>query len=305
MSDKPRREEQAPLDKRRVRHNFNTAAADYDRVAALQRLVGARLLERLEVMRVRPRLCLDLGSGTGFLARRLAARYRRCRIVQLDCAFNMLRQARRRGRRLFSRQRYLCADAERLPLKGAVVDLVVSNLMLQWSAAPARLLRECRRALRPGGLLLLSGFGPDTLTELRQSWREADDYTHVNTFADMHDTGDALMRAGFAAPVLESERCVALYPDARALLRELQALGATNSNAGRRRSLTGRGALRRMLAAYERRFPGPETPATFEIVYGHAWAPSRPPSAPTAGGDIIVPVAAVGGRKAHGGRHDG
>ena len=297
----PHQSDPYQLDKARVRRNFNTAAAGYDKVAQLQRVVGTRLLEQLDAIRITPKLCLDLGSGTGFAARLLGARYRRSRIIQLDCAPDMLRQARRRERWFFSRQRYLCADAESLPLRDAGVDCAVSNLMLQWSADPERLLRECRRVVKPDGLFLFSSFGPDTLTELRQSWRTVDDHVHVNAFTDMHDLGDSLVRAGFTEPVLETECFTLLYSEVRSLLRELKSLGAGNSNAGRRRSLTGAGALQRMIATYEKMFSRPPLPATFEVVYGHAWVPSRPSQTVSASGEIAVPLAAIQGRKTDGG----
>ena len=138
--------------------------------------------------------------------------------------------------------------------------------------------------LKPGGLLLFSSFGPDTLRELRGAWAAVDDAVHVNAFVDMHDLGSALQRGGFSEPVLDVDRHVLRYPDAMALMRELKAIGAHNVNAGRRRALTGRAALGRMVAAYEPLRGPAGLPATYEVVYGAAWAP-QPRERP-------VPVAA-------------
>ncbi len=255
-----------------IQRNFNAAAGDYDRVAVLQRTVGERLLERLDLVRLEPQCILDLGSGTGSGAAHLGARYPAARIIQLDQALDMLRQSRRQG--LPDRQGLVCAAAEALPLGEGRVDLAFSSLMLQWASDPVRVLQEAHRALRPGGLFLFSSFGPDTLAELRESWARVDDRVHVNVFADMHDVGDALVKTGFADPVMETERFTLMYEDGRALMKELKVLGAGNVNAGRRRTLTGRKRMQQMLEKYENRYggEGDGLPATFEVVYGHAWA---------------------------------
>ena len=135
------------------------------------------------------------------------------------------------------------------------------------------MLEEIYRSLRPGGLLLFSTFGPDSLKELRESWSRVDNHVHVNAFTDMHDVGDALVRAGFAEPVMETETFTLVYDDGRALMRELKSLGAGNVNEGRRKSLTGKREIQEMLAEYRRRFGNNGLPATFEAVYGHAWVP--------------------------------
>ena len=259
-------------DKTGIRRNFNAAADDYERVAVLQQTVGERLLERLEVIRLEPARVLDLGSGTGRLAAQLAGRYRAARVLQLDLALNMLKKSRENSGSA-QRQQLLCADAEHLPLAGDSVDFAFSNLTFQWVAGLGRVFDEIYRCLRPGGLLLFSTFGPDSLKELRNSWARVDDYVHVNAFTDMHDVGDALVRTGFADPVMETETFTLVYDSARALMRELKQLGAGNVNSGRRRSLTGKSTLQAMLAEYLDKYGNNGVPATFEVIYGHAWAP--------------------------------
>lgn len=250
---------------------FNRAASGYDRHADLQRTVAQRLLERLEFMRVSPRVVLDLGSGTGQAGRALSRRYPGAVVVELDIAADMLRAARPRWLRGLSRRAWLCADAQRLPLREASVDMVFSSLMLQWCNDRDSVLAEACRVLRPGGLLMFSTLGPDTLLELRQSWAAVDGLVHVNAFDDMHDIGDALVGAGLADPVMEVERITLTYLDGYALMRDLKRLGAHNVNQGRRRTLTGQGRMRRMLRAYESLRREGRLPATYEVVYGHGW----------------------------------
>jgi malonyl-CoA O-methyltransferase len=264
------------LDVRRVRDSFSQAAATYDAAAVLQSTVRDELLRRLDVLRMEPKVVVDLGAGTGQASIALKRRYPGSRVVAMDIAHGMLLQARKR-QTLLRRFDRVVADAAALPLGNASVDMLFSSLMLQWCNDPDRVLRECRRVLRPGGVLHFTTLGPDTLVELRQAWRAADPgHAHVNRFIDMHDLGDALVRAGFAEPVLDVERYTLTYDDARGLMRDLKAIGAHNSTAGRARGLTGKSALARMLAAYEGFRREGKLPATYEVVFAQAWYPTGP-----------------------------
>lgn len=282
------------VDKRSVRASFEQAASAYDRVAVLQREVGGRLLERSGLMRMRPERILDLGAGTGYVTRLLRDTYRGARIIGLDIAHAMLMQARRRSG-WWRRPRFVCGDIECLPFKDRSVDLLISNLTLQWCNELDAAFAEFRRVLRPGGAVFFSTFGPDTLRELRASWRAADSYSHVNTFLDMHDVGDAMVRAGLAEPVLDVERVTLTYADVRGLMSDLKGLGAHNVTAGRARGLTGRGRMQAMLAAYETLRRDGRLPATYEVIYGHAWAPLPRETAPRH--DAHIPLSAIAGRR--------
>lgn len=285
------------LDGGRVRASFSSAARTYDASAVLQAQVRDELLDRLDVLRVQPRVVLDLGAGTGHGSIALKRRYPSSRVVALDLAPGMLQEARRR-QTLLRRFDRVVADAAALPLKDASVDMVCSNLMLQWCNDPDRVFRECRRVLRPGGVLHLTTFGPDTLVELRRAWAAADPaHAHVSRFLDMHDLGDAVVRAGFAEPVLDVERYTLTYADARDLMRDLKAIGAHNATTGRARGLTGKSTLARMLAAYEGERRDGKLPATYEVVYAQAWCPTGPRRAgPRQRGEVAIPVGSIGRR---------
>ncbi|HKJ09848.1 MAG TPA: methyltransferase domain-containing protein, partial [Gammaproteobacteria bacterium] len=180
------------VDKAQVRQSFGRAAASYDAAAVLQREVGERMLERLQLVRMKPERIADLGAGTGVATAELARRYRGARVVAVDIAEPMLQLARRRAPWL-GRPGYVCGDVERLPLRDGSVDMVFSNLCIQWSNDLDRTLGEFRRVLRPGGVVMFTTFGPDTLRELRSSWAAVDAYSHTSAFLDMHDIGDALL----------------------------------------------------------------------------------------------------------------
>ena len=280
------------VDPRAVRRAFARAAATYDAAAVLQREVGARMAARLDVVRLAPAAILDAGCGTGEAVGELAARYPGARVVALDLALPMVAAARARatrGQSLLARLLpgagarrapwFVCADIAALPLPGVAFDLAWSNLALQWVNDLPRAFAEFRRVLKVGGLLTFTTFGPDTLREVRRAFARVDGYTHTNRFADMHDVGDMLVEAGFADPVLDAEPMTLTYEDPAALLRELKSLGATNATRGRPHGLMGRARWQRMLAALDASRRDGRIPATFEVVYGHAWKgePKRTP----------------------------
>lgn len=267
------------FDKRLLRRSFERAATSYDEAAVLQHEVCRRMDERLDLIKLQPALILDAGCGTGNALPALRARYPQGRVIALDLAFTMLQQARRRGGTswwrslLQQRPAALCADIEHLPLATGSVDLVWSNLALQWMNEPERAFAEFHRVLAPGGLLMFSTFGPDTLKELRAAYSGVDRHTHVSRFVDLHDIGDMLVQRGFGDPVMDMEPFTLTYSDVRTLMRELKAIGAHNVTRERPPGLTGRARLAAVAAAYEDLRRDGTLPATFEVVYGHAWKP--------------------------------
>jgi malonyl-CoA O-methyltransferase len=266
---------QATLDPRAVAASFGAASASYDAAAQLQAAVREELLSRLALLPAPPRAVLDLGAGTGRAALAIKRRFRRAAVTAADIAAPMVVAARRHSR-FWRPIRCVQADARQLPFDDASFDLVFSNLMLQWVQPPDAALAEVRRVLRPGGLLLASSFGPETLQELRLAWAAADAGVHVNEFVDMHDLGGALQRAGFAEPVLDVDRHLRHYADAGALMRELKAVGAHNVDARRARGLTGRKAWLRMHHAYETQRRPAGLPASWQVIFVAAWAPAGP-----------------------------
>jgi malonyl-CoA O-methyltransferase len=288
-----------PLDKRCLRESFGHAADTYDAVAVLQREIANRLLTRLELVRLKPQTVLDIGCGTGYDTGKLRQRYPRARVLGMDIAESMARFARHKAGlwcRLAGHCSFVCGDAERLPLAGASVDMVVSNLALQW-CNPQAVFAEVRRVLRPGGLFMFTTFGPDTLRELRAAWRAADAAPHVHAFIDMHDLGDMLMHAGFADPVMDAENFMLTYGGVMDVLRDLKQLGAHNADVNRMRGLTGKSRFARFRAAYESYAQDEKIPVTYEAVYGHAWAPETQQSH-ARDGVAVVPVSRIGRRTA-------
>ncbi|HSJ79727.1 MAG TPA: malonyl-ACP O-methyltransferase BioC [Thiobacillus sp.] len=292
---------ESELDFAEVRRAFDHAAATYDAHAVLQREVCDRLLARLDFMTLQPGRVLDVGSGTGYGLAHLRARYAEAELCALDIAPAMLAAARARlpqpgwVQRALQRltpcvlgtararggipcghpsppTHLMCADMDRLPLAPNSMNLVWSSLALQWAHDLEATLKGFHQVLAPGGLLMFATFGPDTLKELRAAFLSIDDAPHVNRFIDLHDIGDMLIHAGFASPVMEMEMLTLTYADLKTLMRDLKGIGAHNAATTRRRGLLGKSAWARLEQAYESQRLEGRLPATFEVIYGHAWA---------------------------------
>lgn len=267
------------FDKTLLRRSFERAADTYDAAAVLQHEVCRRMDERLDLIKHQPALILDAGSGTGNALSALRLRYPKARVIAFDLALTMLQRARGPASWWKSIIKQpasaVCGDMEYLPFASGSVDLAWSNLALQWMNDPDRAFGEFHRVLAPGGLLMFSTFGPDTLKELRAAYASVDQHTHVSRFIDLHDIGDILVKRGFADPVMDMEPFTLTYSDVRALMHDLKAIGAHNVTQGRPPGLSGKSRLAAVTAAYEPLRRGGKLPATFEVVYGHAWKPAR------------------------------
>jgi malonyl-CoA O-methyltransferase len=284
------------LDRRALRRSFDRAGDSYDAAAVLQSRVRTELLARLDFFALSPDAALDLGAGTCGLALALRARFPRARVLGIDLALGMLRQAPRTWwpRRTIDR---VCADANALPLQASSVDIVVSSLMLQWCDQPDAVFAEVSRVLRPGGLFVFSTFGPQTLHELGEAFTHADGAEHVSRFADLTALGDGLARAGLREPVMDVDEHRLHYADARSLMAELRRIGATHAAADRARGLMGRARLQRMIDAYEKRREAGGLPATYEVIFGTAFGGEPGAGSGRANaardGEVQVPVGSI------------
>lgn len=259
---------QAPLPqprpaKQQVAASFSRAAASYDSVAQLQRDVGQALLARVPLA-LQPQQWIDLGSGTGYFSRALAARHPEACGVAVDIAEGMLRHAQPLGGAHY----HVLGDAERLPLADASADLIFSSLAVQWCGDFTTVLAEAARVLRPGGVLAFASLCEGTLHELQGSWRYVDDAVHVNRFRSEQDYQHLCAASPLGLVELQVRPQVMHYPGLRQLTNELKALGAHNLNPGRPGGLTGRARLTALLQAYEAYRTPSGLPATYQVVYG-------------------------------------
>jgi malonyl-CoA O-methyltransferase len=292
-------------DRAALKRNFSRAAATFAQGDALHREIASRMLERLGYIKVDPARVLDAGSATGGALAGLQQQYPKAQLLALDLAWPMLRAAVPQAAPWHARvaasllkktqpPQGVQADMGKLPFRNAAFELVWSNLALHWLDDPEPMIREAQRTLAVNGLFMFSALGPDTLIELREAFADAGVTPaqkaawHVKRFIDLHDIGDVLVGAGFTTPVMDMEKITLTYESLDGLFADLRNTGSLNAMLGRPRGLLGKATLARVKQAYEARRAkrsDARLPATFEVIYGHAWkgAPKK-----TSGGDAIV-----------------
>jgi malonyl-CoA O-methyltransferase len=296
------------ISRRTVAQHFSRAALSYDAAAVLQKEVANRLAERFPLLRIQPEQIMDLGAGTGFLSVHLCQQYPQAHLYAVDLSEAMLKACRTK---LFSSASWwrklnpfvstvnasiVNADAYQLPFADQSMDILVSSLMLQWCDDLPKVLAECRRVLKPNGVLFVASLGPDTLKEIRQAWQvvEGQAEDRLLSFTDLHELGDALSRVGFSDPVCDVEHITMTYSDATSAVKDLKAIGATNANQQRSKGLMGKAKWRDFLAAYHQQaMPDGRIPATFEVVYAHAFVAEQQPREKTMPHTASIPVSAI------------
>lgn len=248
---------------------FDAIAARYDEHAALEAEAGRRLVERCAFLKTEPQRIIDVGCGTGVATAALKRRFRKAQVIGLDRSPAMLRKLRARSG-LVRPLRPVCADLAALPFPYASADLLFSNLASFWSPDPVALYDEYRRVLRPGGMLLFTVFGPDSLAELREAAGLAEPTVRLPRFADLLEVGDALVAAGFAEPVMDVERITLEYRALDDLLGELERTGTALLVDGWERLVRSGVELEQ---AYRALRSSDRYPLSFEIVFGAAFGP--------------------------------
>jgi len=280
------------IDKSKVSQSFSQAASQYEQHAFIQQKIAEYLVERLDFIKITPNTILDIGCGAGRMSRQLNRRYPDAMVYGLDIAHQMVCESQQNAPKPWlwhaPKLSYLCADAEQLPIADKSMDLVISNLTLQWCDAKT-VFAEIARILKPDGVFLFSTLGPDTLSELRQSWAAVDEYSHVNFFLDMHDLGDALYQSGLKNPVMDVDWLNFKYDSVRDIMKGLKAIGAHNITSQRPQGLMGKQKLKDMTAAYETRRTEKGLPVTYEVVYGHALGQVTP-SQTTQDGEVTISI---------------
>jgi SAM-dependent methyltransferase len=264
-----------PFDRGLLRRRRDRAAANFARHDFLVREAAERLCDRLDDVRRKFPLALDLGCHDGELAGILGSRGGVERLVQSDLSPAMARHAAANG------SSALVADEEFLPFAAASFDLVLSCLSLHWVNDLPGTLLQIRQAMKPDGLFLAVLFGLDTLGGLRDCLIEAEAETkggaspRISPFADARDGAGLLQRAGFALPVADVETIGVTYPDALALMRDLRGMGEANANRARSDMYAGRELFARAAALYAERHGEADgrVRAQFRLLFLTGWAP--------------------------------
>lgn len=263
----------------------NRIAKNYSHNSDVIDEIAKRLLGCLDIIKVSPNRILDLGCALGQTTHQLKQRYPSSQIIALEPAQQLCRRV---PKGLIKQTARICAWYNQLPFLENSIDVIFSNMSLQWQSDWPQLAQELFRVLRPNGLLLFSIAGPDTLKELRSAWSVVDDSVHVMSFTDMHDIGDVLLQQKFADPVMDMELLTLNYPSLGDLLAELHALGCQNTLARRFQGCTGKQSFQEMEAAYPK---VKNIQATVEVIYGHAWKPEPRTTQPVnATGEVSIPL---------------
>lgn len=275
-----------------VLRRFDRAAATFDQFDFVHAVTRDGLIERLQPMLVEAKTIVDLGCATGTASKILAKRFRGAKVIGIDHSPAMLREAAKK-KSWRSKCSFVEADATSLPLGDQSVDIVFCNQLLPWIIDVPAVFGEVNRVLRENGLFLFASLGPDSLAELRHAWASIDSAEHVLQFADMHNIGDAAVRAGLSDPVLDVDRLKVTYSDADALFRDLTGSGARNCLAGRSRSLTGKNRFSALRRALQQAPSGASIELDLELVYGHCWG-----SGPRArAGEVRIDPQRIGRRR--------
>ena len=278
-----------------LKKGFNKTAKTYEANALLAKSTGEALIERLQGIKINPKRILDIGSGTGMLNKKLKKLYPKAKIFNIDLAEQRLRQTKtlRFG---LNPPNLVCADAHALPFADKSFDLIISNLCWHWVDHLGQAVYEAKRVLNIQGTLLFTTLGPDTLRELNAAFYNASPNPHVIPFFDMHDVGDALLKAGFADPVMDIESMFLHFKNPDKLFKMLRDTGEGNYLSLRHRGLSGKKMFTQVKAHYEKFKLDKTYPATFEIVFGYAWRPEDP-SHLDQNNEISIPIAKIKRRK--------
>lgn len=248
--------------KQAIAQSFSKAAAGYDKAAELQRIIGYQLIKQIPES-ITPLSLIDLGCGTGYFTRQLQQRFDYANVIGIDLAEGMLKQSQLQDKTCY----WLVGDAEQLPILDNSLDLIFSNLAVQWCHDFAKVLDEAYRVLKPKGKFIFSSLCKGTLTELEESWRVVDNYIHVNNFLEFTNYLQLLKVSPFS--IIHCELCQqqTFYKDLKVLMKDLKAIGAHNINPQRKQGLTATGDFKKLLTAYEVFRMEQGLPTTYQVIY--------------------------------------
>jgi malonyl-CoA O-methyltransferase len=251
---------------------FDDCAKGYEKHATMQQEVAHRMLGRLQYIKMKPELILDCGCATGVSTLALRKQYPKAKVIGVDISMSMLNLAKTK-QAFWQKKDWLCADVAYLPFASQSVDLIFANQLLHWLPDVELFFAECLRILKPHGCLMFSTLGPDTLKEFKQAFLdiETGDFPHVESFVDMHNIGDELLKQQFSDPVMDREDLQLTYASMSQLLSALRAQGVKNRHPQRARGLMSRQRWQKMLDVYPKQ--GQRWPVSYEVVYGQAWRP--------------------------------
>lgn len=262
----------------------------YQQASFIIEEIGQRLLSRLAYFRLPPQTILDLGCGQGIDTQLLTQAYPGANITAVDFCFEQFQHWSTNFS--FDHVSRCIADCHNLPLPAQQFDLVFANLLTPAIVDYQSFWQECQRVLKPGGILLFSVLGSDTLHELKQCFAQFGQADCINVFPDMHDIGDGLAAASFADPAIEGEKLSLHYSSLKKLLTELKSLGSVKIWQEYPHLYKNRNFWQQLEKYYQHHFVSEQNKliATLEVCYAIAFAPNQRVESPSS---VSIPLTAI------------
>ena len=232
----------------------------------MQNEVSKRMIERLKLMKFKPKTILDLGSGTGYLSNILKQMFPDAKITCLDISLDMLLECSKKNTKF----NLVVADAENMPFNNEVFDLVISSFTLHWCEEIEKIFSDIHRYLKNNGVFMFTTVGPNTLIELNNAYANIDGEQHVNSFTDMHVYGDSLLKCGFYDPVMDVENLIIEYSSFANILKSLRKTGA-NTVIGQKASYMPKESYKKLANSYKKNKGNGRFPVSYEMIYGVSW----------------------------------
>jgi malonyl-CoA O-methyltransferase len=265
------------IDKDYKRKAFDRYAKTYDAYSSLQDKISDNLFKKLDMIKPRSNLILDLGCGTGRNGKILKDKFKKIKLINYDFSINMLREARKKQNNLTNSYletddlNFVCGDIEELPFPKNTFDIVWSTSSFQWCNNISNTFKEIQLILKPGGLFIFSTFGPNTLFELKNITKEISKYQKTNDFISIQYIKNILDTEGFKNPIINSEDFCIAYKDVTKLFLDLKKIGASSGFESKKIGLSGKLFLKLISEGYKKYSYDDIFPATYEVLYGYAW----------------------------------
>jgi malonyl-CoA O-methyltransferase len=236
------------IDKQAVADSFSKAACHYDKFAQLQRDIGEVLLSQLSKPKLSLNNLVDLGCGTGYFSKKLNIKFPSASLTCFDLSTVMLEQAKKHN---LAQVTFQQGDIDSLPFAKESIDLIYSNLVVQWSDNLGACLKQLHSSLKTGGRCYLSTLISGTLNELTQAWKSVDDKPHTNTFLTLKDLESVVRNCAFSTINITTETRVLEYKNVVEVMRALKGIGANHVHGHQTLHISGRQLIKQLQAGYQ------------------------------------------------------
>ena len=223
-----------------VAHRFSKAAAQYNSIASVQRIIAKQAIKNLPISLQGK--ALDIGCGTGIHTQTLANKG--AAATGVDIAGGMLAQARK----MYSDPIFVKGSAVDLPFCDSQFSTVFSSMALQWVSDTRLVANEIARVLKNGGLAELAIMVAGSFSELKTARKVAQlpqAETYMPTTAQWVN---GFKQSGLSLQRVITKDYVDTHCDIMSLLRSVKGVGAGET--GRKQSPLTRRDIKKLAMAY-------------------------------------------------------